>query len=357
MEKTNPILTISSPSNIALVKYMGKSDLNKNYAENSSLSATLSSVSTRIDIYSAKSEEFSIEIRPLGIVLNRRETDRFSNHFFRVFELVRNNNGVSGSPPDPCAVILETSNSFPKGAGIASSASAFSALTLAAASIAFQNIDEFIKKLDGEPDFFNLLASTSRLGSGSSCRSFYGPYCSWDGKEEVKRIDEIHGTFSSVVDLVAIIDDTEKTVSSSRAHEIVKSSPLWVGRADRADSRSERVVQCLKSGDWNSAAEEVFSEALEMHSLFHTSNPSFSYWQSGTTDLLGRIMNEWNQFELKPLVTLDAGPNIHFLLPKNGVESFRNRLGEYSSKFNFLEDGLSAGPKISNSRGDTLWMP
>ena len=62
---------------------------------------------------------------------------------------------------------IESENNFPMGAGIASSASAFAALALAASTAAGLNLDE---------------ASHSRLartGSGSACRSIPGGFVEW----------------------------------------------------------------------------------------------------------------------------------------------------------------------------------
>ena len=71
---------------------------------------------------------------------------------------------------------LRSSNNFPTGCGIASSASGFGALTLSA--IATWTGFDTLEQLHEHGFSLDVLANLSRMGSGSSCRSFFGGYVS-----------------------------------------------------------------------------------------------------------------------------------------------------------------------------------
>lgn len=76
---------------------------------------------------------------------------------------------------------MQSCNNFPHSSGMASSASSFAALTRCAAIALSELTNKPIPSVDEQ-------AQLSRLGSGSSCRSFYSPWALWEDNE-VKEID------------------------------------------------------------------------------------------------------------------------------------------------------------------------
>ena len=50
-----------------------------------------------------------------------------------------------------------------------------------------------------------------------------------------------------------------------------------------------------------------------MHALFATSQPPFMYMTSGSQKVLEEILHFWHKQGDGPLVTMDAGANVHFL--------------------------------------------
>lgn len=50
-----------------------------------------------------------------------------------------------------------------------------------------------------------------------------------------------------------------------------------------------------------------------MHALFDTSNPAFSYITPNSLITLRWLQGEWTKAGDGPLITMDAGPNIHLL--------------------------------------------
>src|SRR3990167_3346171 len=190
-----------APANIALIKYMGKVDPFNNKPINPSLSYTLNNLlsNVQLETISGKKDYWEpLEIPGgLNFSLSLASQTRFLNHLNRIKEHF----SYSGS------FIVRSSNNFPQGSGLASSASSFAALTRCAvrAIAELQNID-----LPSEEE----QAQLSRLGSGSSCRSFFSPWVLWE-QDHVQAIDL---PYTRLHHQAIIISRSEKKISSSEAH-------------------------------------------------------------------------------------------------------------------------------------------
>ena len=112
---------------------------------------------------------------------------------------------------------------------------------------------------------------------------------------------------------VAIISHDEKKVSSSEAHRLIHTSPLYNNRPQRAKDNLKLLLDAFYAHDWASAYAISWREFQDMHSLFSTSNPPFTYMTDASTELLSKVQKLWQQCEDGPIVTMDAGPNVHLL--------------------------------------------
>lgn len=295
----------SAPSNIALVKYMGKEAGTGNRAVNPSLSMTLSAFRTSVEIEPAEGGADRWEPLPGSAPLRAESTKRFVDFFTRI----KADAGISGS------FVLRSGNNFPSDAGLASSASSFAALTMAA-SAAFAAI----RGVPPPPPADQ--ARLSRTGSGSSCRSFFSPWCAWEGDA----VGPVDAKLPPLTDLVAVMDAGYKKVSSSEAHRRVQTSPLFAGRVDRAVARQRALKAALAGGDLRRTAEVSWAELWDMHSLFHTSEPPFFYFAPATIPALRWAEDCWEKKGEGPITTIDAGPNVHFLVPTAEKERWRSEL-------------------------------
>jgi diphosphomevalonate decarboxylase len=241
--------------------------------------------------------------------LSETGRQKFLNHFARL----KAQWGVRGNYK------VSSANNFPADCGIASSASSFAAVTLAAYQLAkSQNA-----KLDLS---MNDLSKVSRLGSGSSCRSFFSPWSIW--RDEGGEAWDCPLRLEHAVILVA---DEKKAVSSSQAHALVNSSLLFQGRVERAGVRLNQLQLALQSGDWGRAFELCWSEFWDMHALFETSEPSFGYMTAKTLEVLERTRLLWRSKGDGPLVTMDAGANVHLLFRPEQVAVADQWLGEFNA--------------------------
>jgi diphosphomevalonate decarboxylase len=286
---------VSAPANIALIKYMGKVPGLGNRPTNASLSFTLNRLSshvrwTRID---ADQDQWQPLIGKLYSEIHL--SDRSRNRFLKHFEFLKRELNIEGN------FLLESANDFPSDCGLASSASSFAALTKAAAEISIGQNKTPVSDLR--------LAELSRQGSGSSCRSFFAPWSLWD-QEGARKIDLPQ---KNLIHQVVVIETEKKKVSSSEAHRLVLSSELFTHRPERAEKRLVELVAAFKSQSWDQAFEITWAEFWDMHVLFETSKPSFGYMTPGSIATLNFARDLWQGQKDGPLVTMDAGANVHLL--------------------------------------------
>lgn len=344
-------IRVRAPSNIALIKYMGKTDSSKNIPENPSLSMTLNRLSTylELDVIEDGAHRFVLDSAlpalPAGtqahpVSFNEKAVAKFENHFRRVQSRMTE---LGAARTDRPSATVRSVNTFPAGSGIASSASSFAALTLGAFLACSQDIHGAVQLLNSEKSVSlrRKLAKISREGSGSSCRSFEGPWVQWQGED----VSLVESRFPEMAHFVVVVSAGEKKISSSEAHLRVKTSPLWSGRIERAGDRFEKTRRAIESGDVAAVSRLAWNEMWEMHSLFHTSSDPFTYWEPQTIDAL-HFLGEFLKSSQPPIVTLDAGPNVHLLVAEADRRVWRDRLIEKFGKNQLLEDGQGTGAEV-----------
>lgn len=287
---------MQAPANIALIKYMGKKDQHSNSPDNPSLSYTLNNLlsTVRLDPLPGSTDRWEPLNSPTAAAFTLSATGqtRYLQHLARLKDYFAYNG----------AFLVQSSNNFPHSSGLASSASSFAALTRCA-SLA-------LSELTGKPLPTELeQAQLSRLGSGSSCRSFFSPWALW----EEDTVVPVVLPYTDLLHQVVIISNAAKEVSSSEAHKRVKSSLLYANRAERATANLSTLLHAFHTQNWASAYDVCWREFQDMHHLFSTCDQPFSYIGEPTLNLLHRLQALWDKQGDGPLITMDAGPNIHLL--------------------------------------------
>ncbi len=282
-----------SPSNIALIKYMGKSDVENNRPSNSSLSWTLNHLLSMVTLEESQKSEDSWQPLESQYPLLMSETGRLK--FLKHFERMKKHFEIKGF------FKISSANNFPADCGIASSASSFAALT--------QVCSTAFSELSGKSISLQEQAYLSSLGSGSSCRSFLSPWVLWQGDQ----ISLIKTQIPDLLHMVVLVSSEPKKVSSSQAHRLVSTSSLFRGRTERAETRLKEFINASTKLNWPELFQLAWQEFWDMHALFETSYPSFGYFKPESIKLLNQARKVWEQKGDGPLVTMDAGPNIHLL--------------------------------------------
>lgn len=292
-----------APSNIALIKYMGKKDAENNIPINPSLSYTLNNLlsSVMLECHPGKKDFWEPLNIPeaLKLDLSNEAQERFLRHLARIKAQVN----YTG------AFIVRSNNNFPHSSGLASSASSFAALTKCACLALSELTQTPIASIETQ-------AQLSRAGSGSSCRSFFSPWALWED-ENVKTIDL---PYNQLIHQVIVISHAEKKVSSSEAHQRIRTSKLYATRSQRAEQNLKTLLDNFNSHDWTSAYQVCWREFQDLHALFSSCSSPFSYINDRSQAVLGHLQELWERGGDGPLVTMDAGPNIHILYRPDQTE-------------------------------------
>jgi len=304
----------SAPANIALIKYMGKKDFSKNIPSNPSLSYTLNHLRSFVEIEVSTENEDRWEKHPQlsSASLSEKEQARFLSHF----SFLKNFFNYTGF------FYLRSANNFPASCGLASSASSFAALTLCAVT-AFCELQN--KPLLSRKDISQL----ARLGSGSACRSFFSPFALW----ETDYAENIDLPYQDLKHRVLLITRKNKKITSSQAHQTVLTSLSFTGRPERAQTRLQLLINALQKQDWKAAFELVWQEFWDMHCLFETAHPPFSYLLPESLLALNILRDFWEKEGDGPLVTMDAGPNIHLLFRPDQKNIYQDLTKKLSKSF------------------------
>ena len=334
-----------SPSNIALVKYWGKRDVQ--IPANPSVSFTLSSscTDTIIEYAPALKSNFSIDFIFEGKPnLNfGKKTTAFFKKLLTIFPFI-----------NQLDFKISSKNTFPHSAGIASSASGMSAIALALCDIE----RKYFNSLSDEDEFLKKASYVARLGSGSACRSIYGGLVSWGKIGEIEKTSNLFGSklsgkinpiFSTYNDSILIVDSGQKKVSSTIGHGLMNSNPYSDKRFIQANNNITKLLRVIETNDLESFIKIVESEALTLHAMMMTSTPYFQLMKPNTISIIDRIW-EYRQKTGTPVCfTLDAGPNIHLLYPeefKTTVIDFINsEILQFTVNNTVIHDRVGSGPK------------
>ena len=296
--------SVKAPANIALIKYMGKAPGNQNIPLNASLSYTLPSLLTYVELEENAQQEDSWE--PLlgqadfiPHVFSEAAQTRFLNHL----KLIKREFGCTAT------FTVRSANNFPHSTGLASSASSFAALTQAAVEACAACTSTEIPSIATQ-------AALSRKGSGSSCRSFFEPWALWDQTD----VTAITLPYPKLIHQVILVEASEKKVSSSEAHRRVARLSEYPARKIRAEKNLDALLKAFQSQAWDEAYQISFREFQDMHALFSASEPAFSYITPKTQALLDMLQAAWKQQGDGPLITMDAGPNIHLLYRPDQIQ-------------------------------------
>ena len=277
--------------NIAFVKYWGKIDETLNLPANPSLSMNLAALTTVTTV------EFRPGLRVDAVTIDDRPAagesfDRVVAHLDRVRSLV----GIA------VRASVVSRNDFPAGTGLASSSSAFAALSLAATRAAGLDLDE------------GALSRLARLGSGSACRSVPAGFSLWEGDSDgTSFARQVAGRGHwDLIDVVAIVAYQHKRIGSHSGHGLASTSPLHEARLAAVPGWLKAVLRGIRDRDLAAIGPYVEADALAMHGVMMTSVPSLLYWTPATVSVL-QAVRSWREKDLGVYFTLDAGPNVHCL--------------------------------------------
>ncbi|MBN1875722.1 MAG: diphosphomevalonate decarboxylase [Anaerolineae bacterium] len=296
---TNHTVVAAAHPNLALVKYWGQADINLNLPNNTSISVNLSGATTTTAV------TFEDELESDRVTLNGENADlhtynRVMTHLDRIRTLAGGTKRAR----------VESYNDFPAAAGIASSASAYAALTLAATRAAGLNLD------------IRELSTLARKGSGSACRSIPDGFVEWiPGQDSDSSYAKslLSCDYWDLCIITVYFGDCEKEVSSLEGHRAATSSSFYHTRLYELPRTLQAVRAALRTRYFPTLGMAVEREAISMHTIAMTStmveHPWLSgiyYWQPETLHVM-KAVQKWRHNGLQVYFTLDAGSSVHLL--------------------------------------------
>lgn len=334
-----------SPSNIALVKYWGKHG--NQLPNNPSLSMTLHASVTITEV------EYMLKENGTGLSLDFTFEGKAAPDFeSRIANFLKAQSGKYQFL-NKVHLKIQSSNTFPHSSGIASSASAFSAL-----AVCIVNMNEaIVGNKYPEKTFYQEASELARLGSGSAGRSLYNGYVVW-GKHQsfpnysndyaVPVASDIHPVFENYYDAILIVSGEKKKVGSSAGHALMERHPFAQARYAQANQNLVLLHKVLETGDLAQFIEIVENEALSLHGLMMSSTPGYMLMKQNTLLLIEKIRSFRSESKIPVCFTLDAGPNIHLLYPQQYREKvipfIKSELLSFCDNRRWIDDKMGKGP-------------
>lgn len=289
-------VTSFAPANIALVKYWGKRDSQLNLPVTDSLSIDLGELGTETSIeYSPDGQDYVILN---GKVLNLE--DSFAVKVISFVDLFREaiSNYRTG-------LVIKTNNNIPTGAGVASSASGFAALT--------KTLDKYfdLKLTDRE---LSLLAN---LGSGSASRSIFKGFVYRHAGTDPDGMDSYSEPLPYAwpelkIGLITVSAKAKRVSSREGMERTVATSPLYKTWPDKVKNDMDKILSAIKSKDFELLGSTAESNALAMHACMRMATPPLNYFEPETEAIISKVQ-KLRKEGLPLYLTIDAGPNVKLL--------------------------------------------
>jgi len=280
--------------NIALAKYWGKVDAATNLPAVPSLSMTLDAMSTTTTV------GFGPGLDTDRVVINGRSaTETEMRRVSAVLDRVRLEAGLR------TRAWVETANDFPTGSGLASSASGFAALALAATRAA---------GLEWDPARVSDLA---RQASASAARSIFGGFVTLPaGTPDATFLaaEPMAGTSEWPVAISVVITTYQpKLVGSTEGMIHTRAtSPYYAAWVERAPALFERARLAVLARDIDALGAAAEESAFAMHACAMAASPPLVYFSPVTLAVIEKVRG-LRRSGTPAYASMDAGPQVKVL--------------------------------------------
>ncbi len=305
--------TAFAPVNVALIKYWGKQDNQLRLPANASLAVNLTNLGTTTTV------EWDKNLK------QDAADERMIQHLDRIRKLAK---------IDLKARVI-TKNNFPASTGLSSSASGFSALTLAATAAADLKLSE------------KDLSRLARLGSGSACRSVPDGWTEWvTGDDRTSYAGTIFpASHWDLRILVVILSLKKKAVSSAAGQEAAATSPLYVTRINSIDAKITRIKAAIKQKNFTQMGEIMEADCYSMHQVMQTQRPSLNYLLPGTKAVMQAI-RQWREEGLQSYFTINTGQNVFVFCEPQNENKLVEKLSHTGCVIEVRRDRIGSGARL-----------
>lgn len=202
-------------------------------------------------------------------------------------------------------ILIDSTNTIPTAAGLASSASAYAALALALNRYFRLNLPETV------------LSALARIGSGSAARSLWHGFVEWQRGEHADGSDSIASPIITDwhdlrVALLPVDTREKKTPSRDGMNHTLATSPLYANWPQTAEADRIILRRAIAARDFTTLGQTAESNALAMHATMMAARPALIYLQGASLEALTRV-HALRAEGLEHYATIDAGPNLKLL--------------------------------------------
>ena len=330
--------TAVAPANIAFIKYWGVQDAALTLPFNGSISMNLDTCLTTTTVtFDPALPDDEVTITLYG----EAPAPATGRPRARVVAQLDRLRALAGSRTH---ARVTSANTFPSDAGIASSAAAFAALTLAGATALGLGLDERA-----------LTLLTRRGGSGSACRSIPTGYVEWvipEGPFDATGWDAESYALSlappehwALADVVAVVDAGAKKIGSAENHQLAATSAYFPTRLAEIPARLAAARTAIAQRDLELLGVTMEADAVSMHAVCMTSTPPSFYWYAGTLSVIHAVRG-WREQGLQAYFTIDAGPNVHVICAAADRDEVQRRLAALPGVQFTIANGVGAGARV-----------
>lgn len=308
-------------ANIALIKYWGKRDHNKNLPAVSSLSVTLDSLRTKMSV------EFELGLGSDTLLVNGSPAPAMEKRVSQCIDRVAGTERVAAS--------IVSEGNFPIGAGLASSASAFAALVVATAGACDKSYAT------------QTLAQLAGSSSGSAARSLYGGIVALTAGDEDIDVQPLLNQHEWPLEVIVAVTEKKAKKLGSGAAMIrgEQTSPFYSTWVERQDGDFETAKDAVLARDFERLASISEHNCLKMHSLMWSSRPPVVYWNSATLSCLESIRSLQSAGHAV-FFTIDAGPQVKAVCLPESAAAVMDALQATPGVLSLLHSNLGAGAKL-----------
>ena len=327
--------TAIANANIALIKYWGKRDEGLFLPQNSSISLTTDCLSVKTTVeFSPRNKKDILILNNRNYPLNSKEHKKYLKPFL---------NKIRKLAGTKRKIKIVSQSNLPKGAGLASSAAGFAALTAAVNEALGLGLNK------------REMSILARQGSGSACRSIYGGFVEWrkgkkdDGSDSFAFQIAPADYWPEIRMVICLTSIKEKKVSSREGMaQTVKTSPFYPCWLKTIDKDIKIAKRAIKNRDISLLGKISEENCLKMHALMITTKPGIIYWNEKTIALIHKI-RELRERGLKCYFTIDAGPQVKILCEKKDLKELIKGIKRMSGIKNVIITRPGPGVEISKS--------
>ena len=147
----------------------------------------------------------------------------------------------------------------------------------------------------------------------------------------------------TLCDVVAIVDDGPKGVSSRDGHRRAPRSPYFDRRQALLADRLETVRAAIAARDLDRLGHAIEAEAIDLHLIAMSSTPPIHYWRPGTLAVMSR-MRALRDDGVAVWATMDAGPNVHLICAPDDEETVAEAMAALPEVGSVIRDRVGGDP-------------